>query len=183
MPCKHSLLIIFLNKCKLICLHTVKWFQVFLCITNNSINPPSFVCTQLNDQTVLFQTIQFSISHSFAHSLNVKRFYLTHRNLSGAITPGPKWTWKQWQWTGILHSPKLLLCWTLTIRLFNVISRTLVGGVLPLCRYAFGVFYCPRWPGYILMSWLVGWLVGFYGISTFIGYIMPNPIFYNSVLF
>ena len=23
---------------------------------------------------------------------------------------------------------------------------------------------------------LVGWLVGFYGISTFVGYLMPNPI-------
>ena len=30
--------------------------------------------------------------------------------------------------------------WTLTIRLFSVIYRTLVGGVLPLCREAVGVF-------------------------------------------
>ena len=29
---------------------------------NNSIKHQSFVCTQLNDQTVLFLTIQFSIS-------------------------------------------------------------------------------------------------------------------------
>ena len=35
------------------------------------------VCTQLNNQTVLFQTIHFSISHLFAFSLNVKQFYLT----------------------------------------------------------------------------------------------------------
>ena len=33
----------------------------------------------LKDQTVLFQTIQFSISHLFALSLNVKQFYLTRR--------------------------------------------------------------------------------------------------------
>ena len=33
----------------------------------------------LNDQTVLFLKIQFSISHFFAHRLNVKQFYLTHR--------------------------------------------------------------------------------------------------------
>ena len=32
----------------------------------------SFVNAQLNDQTILFQTIQFCISHLFAHSLNVK---------------------------------------------------------------------------------------------------------------
>ena len=25
------------------------------------------------------------------------------------------------------------------------------------------------------VGWLVGWLVGFYGISTFVGYLMPNP--------
>ena len=30
---------------------------------------------------------------------------------------------------------------------------------------------------------LVGWLVGFYGISTFVGYLMPNPFLYKSVLF
>ena len=35
---------------------------------------------------------------------------------------GPEWTREQWQWSSILHS--------LTIRLFNVISRTLVGGGL-----------------------------------------------------
>ena len=33
-----------------------------------------FVYTQLNDETVLFQAIQFSISHLFALSLNVKLF-------------------------------------------------------------------------------------------------------------
>ena len=44
------------------CLHTVKWYQVLLCITNNSIKHQSFVYTPLNDQTVLFLTIQFSMS-------------------------------------------------------------------------------------------------------------------------
>ena len=48
MICKHILLITFLNKPKLILLHTVKWFQVLLCITNSSIIQ-SFVYTQLND--------------------------------------------------------------------------------------------------------------------------------------
>ena len=36
-----------------------------------------FRYTQLNDQTVLFQTIQFS--HLFTLSLNVKQFYLTQQ--------------------------------------------------------------------------------------------------------
>ena len=74
----------------MICKHkSVKWFQVLLCITNNSMKHPSFVYTQLNNQTVIFLTIQFSISHLFAHSLNVKQLYLTHRrNLSGATSSG-----------------------------------------------------------------------------------------------
>ena len=42
------------------------------CIVNNSIKHQSFVYTQLNYQTVLFQTIQFSINHLFALSLNAK---------------------------------------------------------------------------------------------------------------
>ena len=34
--------------------------------------------------------------------------------------------------------------WNLTIRLFNVISRTRIrGGVLPFCRGAVSVFYSP----------------------------------------
>ena len=48
-------------------------------ISNNSIKHQSFVYTQLNDQTVLFQAIQFIISHLFTFSLNIKQFYLTHR--------------------------------------------------------------------------------------------------------
>ena len=26
---------------------------------------------------------------------------------------------------------------------------------------------------------IVGWLVGFYGISTFVGYLIPNPFLYK----
>ena len=44
--------------------------------------------------------------------------------------------------------PKAPALLDLTIRLFSVISRTLVGGgVLPLCRGAVGVFYSPSWLG------------------------------------
>ena len=47
----------------MICKHNskVKWFQVLLCITNNSIKHQSLVYIQLNDQTVLFLIIQFSM--------------------------------------------------------------------------------------------------------------------------
>ena len=49
----------------MVCKHVnkINWFQVLLCITKNSI---SHLFTQLKDQTVLFQAIQFSISHLFA---------------------------------------------------------------------------------------------------------------------
>ena len=42
----------------------------------------------------------------------------------------PQWTWEKWQWKGTLHSPKLQHNWNLTIRLFSVISVTLVDGGL-----------------------------------------------------
>ena len=58
----------------LTCVNKIEWFQVLLCITNNSIKHQLFVYIQLNDQTVLF-----SISHLFALSLNDKQFYLIHR--------------------------------------------------------------------------------------------------------
>ena len=97
-----------------------------------------FVYKQLNVKTVLFQTIQFSISTQFSSVWPIDR------TLSGATTLD-QWTWEQCQWRGILHSPKLQHYWNLTIRLFSVISRILIGGrgVLPLCKEAVGVFYSP----------------------------------------
>ena len=56
-----------------------------------------------------------------------------------------EWTWEWWRWRGTPHSPKLQHYWNLTIRLFSVISRTLIeeGGVLLLCRDAVNVFCSP----------------------------------------
>ena len=42
---KHILLIMFLNESKLILLYSVKWSQVLLCITNNSIKHHLFLCS------------------------------------------------------------------------------------------------------------------------------------------
>ena len=126
MICKHILLITFLNEPKLILLHTVKLFQVPLCITNNSIKHLSFVYSQLNDQTVWFQTIHFHRSHLFVLNLNAKQLYLTHcLNPFRCYHYWPKWTWDWWLWWSTPHSPKHH--WSLSIRLFSVISRTLVG--------------------------------------------------------
>ena len=49
----------------------VKWFNVLLCITINSIKYQSFVYTEFNEQTVLFLAIQSSISNLFALSQTV----------------------------------------------------------------------------------------------------------------
>ena len=46
--------------------------SILLCSINNLIKHQLFVYTQLNDETVLFLTIQFGISHMFALSSNVK---------------------------------------------------------------------------------------------------------------
>ena len=59
----------------IICLHTVKSFQVLLFNTNDSIKHLSFVYTQLNDQTILFQTIQFSISQQNRMVPNIAMYH------------------------------------------------------------------------------------------------------------
>ena len=58
-------------------LDTIKYFQVLLFNTNKSIKPLSFVYTKLNDQTVLFQTIQFSMS---THLIKHQSFTSTQLN-------------------------------------------------------------------------------------------------------
>ena len=51
----------------------------YIYITDNSINHQLFVYTLLNVIIFLFQAIQFSISHLFAHSLIVWQFCSTNR--------------------------------------------------------------------------------------------------------
>ena len=71
-----------------------------------------------------------------AHRWDPVRFYHS----------GQEWIRERWQWRGTLHSPKHY--WSLIIRLFCVIYRTLVGRVLLLCRNAGSVFYRRYWLGY-----------------------------------
>ena len=33
-------------------------------------------------------------------------------------------------------------------------------------------------PKYLIYDGQVGWLIGFYGISILVGYLMPNPVIY-----
>ena len=79
--------------------------------------------------TALFLTIQFTISAQFS---SIWPIGVTTAGQSGSGSDGNE--------EG-LHSPTLQHYWSLTIRLFSIISRTLVKGDLPLCRDAVGVFY------------------------------------------
>ena len=72
-----------------------------------------------NVKTVIFQTIQFCLS------TQLSSIWLIDRTLSGTTTP--EGTWERWQWRGIPHSPKFQHYWDLTITLFSVKTRTLVG--------------------------------------------------------
>ena len=86
-------------------------------------------CIQLNDQTVLFLTIQFSTSY-FQQTFLMSRNSICpiDRTLSGATS---LWTWKDWLWQSTPHSPKVQYC-CLTIRLFVSYPS------------AVGVVYSPR---------------------------------------
>ena len=135
---KHLFLAVQLSK-----INEVKWFQVLLCITNNSFKYQSFVYIQLNDQTVLFLTFQvFRCTH-----FQCKTFLFDPLIGRYQVLQLPEWTWKRRQWKGTLHSPTLQHYWSLIIRLYNVIIRTIVQGVLLFFRDAVGVFYTSSWRG------------------------------------
>ena len=64
----------------------VKWFQVLLCITKNSIKHQSFVYTQLNDKTVLLQTTQFNIyQFNMSIQFNICQFNICQFNSTHVI--------------------------------------------------------------------------------------------------
>ena len=72
-----------------------------------------------------------------------------------------EWTSKQCQWRGTPHSPKPQYYWSPTIRLFSVISRILVRGVLPLCRDAVIYSAAPAgWAFFFLSFFYEAMLIG-----------------------
>ena len=93
---------------------------------------------------IQFQTIQFSISHLFALSLNVKRSYLTFQVLPllaivdlGAMAMKEYTIFPRAPLTGGLQSDCLV----------SYPGHLFVGGVLSLCRDAVCVFYSSSWMG------------------------------------
>ena len=140
-----------------------------LCIANNLIKHLLFASTQWNDQTVLFQTIPFSIgqsewfqvlqciaNNSIKHESFVCPQFKWSNNsiwsidmtISGATTPGQRRP-------GSIRVLRIFQSSRITgvspSHCFVSYNRTLVGRVLPLCRYAVCVFsYLPHpaWAGY-----------------------------------
>ena len=105
-----------------------------LCFTDNSIRHQSFVYTYLNDQTVLFQAIQFSKNNLFARSFNVKLFYSTHwLNPIRCSTLGPSGP----------GSDEGVLCIRQCSSITGASPSDFSVRVLLLCRDVVGVFYNP----------------------------------------
>ena len=108
-----------------------------------------FVYTQLNVKTVLFQTIQFSISSQFSSILSGT----TTMGQSGPGRDGNK---------GVLHIPQSS---SITeIAPSDCLEHLLWGGVLPLYREAVDVFYSSSWLGH--MSYLILWNLSLQCISN-----------------
>ena len=112
---------------------------------NNSIKHQSFVYAQLNDQTVLFQTIQFSMS--FVCTQFKCQTVLFDRTLSGATIPGQSgpgsngtevvlYLPQSSSITGVLPSDCLM----------SYPGHSFGWGLLPLCRDAVCTFYSPTSP-------------------------------------
>ena len=122
-------------------------------------SPLKSLCTNqclVELQTILFQAIHFNISHLFA----LIYIFIYQTLLFDSIRcyhSGPEWTWEQWQWRGTPRSQKLQ-DWSLTLGLFNIITRTLIGRVLPLCKDAVGVFCSPSWLG----QWCCSFWISFF---------------------
>ena len=102
-------------------------------------NRTSVICLlTIKRPKVLFQVIQFRVSHLVAlslnvnvHSVNVKLFYLINRqDPIRYYHSGIEWTWDRCLQICTLHCPNFQNYQSITIRLFRVISWILVGGVL-----------------------------------------------------
>ena len=143
----------------------VKWFHVLLFFTNISIQRYSFVCTQLN-----WSNYHNNTNNSYQllvctqmNGQNVRSNPFMGPDLCEPENNGNK---------SVLHTTQS------SNWLFSILSPTLFGVRLShwqsvyTTALAIGVL-----PNYMFISHrvkLVGWLVGFYGISTFVGYLTPN---------
>ena len=104
-------------------------------ITYNLIKQLLFVYTRLNNQTVRFLSIQFSISHKFSLTYREDPIRCYHSE--------SEWTWQQWQWK-VLYIPKIFQAGASPSDcIMSFPGPSLWVGVLPHHRDAVSVFNCP----------------------------------------
>ena len=89
---------------------------------------------------VSFNFKQFSLAYKYTVEMSKSSILPIDRTYQ-ALPLGTRVKFVVMAMKGYSAFPKLQDYWSLHIRLFNVISRTLVGIILPLCRGAVGVFY------------------------------------------
>ena len=118
-------------------------YQTLLYITNNSIKHNAVIYTLLNYQPVLFQTIQFNISHLFAFNLNVSFIWHLHKTLSSAACPCKSWLEGESN-EGLLRIPQSYRIngGSLPDCLVSYPGNSLEG-ILPLSRGGVSVFLLP----------------------------------------
>ena len=113
-------------------------------------------------------------SERYPVNVGCSNFRYTNNGQSNYST---KKTWEPWQWRSTLNSLNLQ-DWGFIIGWFVIVSETIVvGGVLPLCRDAVSVFCSSHRRSWYSIGITNVWfgLIWFYGISTFVGYLTPNP--------
>ena len=145
-------------------LHTVKWSQVLVCITNNSIKQQSLVWLCL--------TTRLCSVKSLVRTLVRRGISPLCRDAVGVFKDPTNWVEpqasrnkkiqikiKSWK-----YKTKLIV--RMTVFSFDNSKFYLVSSFSNSC------YQQP-------LVGQVGWLVGFYCISTFVGYLMPNPFLYK----
>ena len=153
------------------------WFVNTFCWKHYKMNLSSYFCTQLNGSKYWYisLTIQLNISHLFTHSWMIKQFYFKQFNSAYIICFHLVWMSNRsiLNVKTVLFEPEIGPYQVLRIRVkvdlgatamkgyttflkspSLTISRTFTGsvGVLPLCKDAVSVFYCPSQLNCLLIS-------------------------------
>ena len=96
---------------------------------------------------------QFKCQNSSISSYSVQQKYkfssiwLIDSTLSGVTTLGQNEPGSDGNNKVLSIRQRFQYYWSSTVRLFNVISRTVITEILPFCRGTVGVFYNPCWLG------------------------------------
>ena len=95
--------------------------------------------------------------------------------------------WRELQSSHLHESKKNGLCW---LHFSENVGQLYSGGLVWLGWVLWHINHCRLFNAksrlYKILNmicWLVGWLVGIYGISIFVGYLTPNPFYTYNLFF